>query len=361
MHPEIEKLIDLALADGQITEKERNIILKKAAELGVDADEVEMTLDGRLHQMQATQTKPNKEKVGNIKTCPACGASVKAFQIKCEDCGHEFQNTKIDGYLNEFRKIIESAIIDKESINKYTGNNIEHEILNETSKDKTIASLIMSYPLPKNKEDIIELLIYSYSNYESDDNNKLWGIGTPKPVKDAWYAKAKQALELLEVYGEVDNQSQNIIKRYRQYFSNKAIKDGTRQIIGHLVNPLANSQSQFINKSKNNKSGCLKYGLIAFVVLLIIGAVYTLIPLNDEDKRIKTEINSYLDQNKLDSAIIRLNKIDNFLEKKKAIDRTVNKAIEINDIKAAKKAINYYDSEYEKEESMKKIFKMESK
>ena len=35
MHPEIEKLIDLALADGQITEKERNVILKKAAELGV--------------------------------------------------------------------------------------------------------------------------------------------------------------------------------------------------------------------------------------------------------------------------------------------------------------------------------------
>ena len=28
MHPEIEKLIDLALADGQITEKERNVIEK---------------------------------------------------------------------------------------------------------------------------------------------------------------------------------------------------------------------------------------------------------------------------------------------------------------------------------------------
>jgi uncharacterized tellurite resistance protein B-like protein len=30
MHPEIEKLIELALADGQITEKERNVILKKS-------------------------------------------------------------------------------------------------------------------------------------------------------------------------------------------------------------------------------------------------------------------------------------------------------------------------------------------
>lgn len=48
MHPEIDKLIDLALADGQITEKERNVTLKKAAELGVDADEVEMILGGKM-------------------------------------------------------------------------------------------------------------------------------------------------------------------------------------------------------------------------------------------------------------------------------------------------------------------------
>ena len=57
MHLEIEKLIDLAIADGQITEKERNVILKKAAELGVDADEVEMVLDGKLHQLEASKPK----------------------------------------------------------------------------------------------------------------------------------------------------------------------------------------------------------------------------------------------------------------------------------------------------------------
>jgi uncharacterized tellurite resistance protein B-like protein len=57
MHPEIEKLIDLALADGQITEKERNVIFKKAAELSIDADEVEMVLDGKLHQLEANKPK----------------------------------------------------------------------------------------------------------------------------------------------------------------------------------------------------------------------------------------------------------------------------------------------------------------
>ena len=48
MHPEIEKLIQLAIADGEITEKERAVIMRKAEKLGEDIDEVEMILDGEL-------------------------------------------------------------------------------------------------------------------------------------------------------------------------------------------------------------------------------------------------------------------------------------------------------------------------
>jgi hypothetical protein len=36
MHPEIEKLVEMALADGQVTDKEREIILLKAEKLGLD-------------------------------------------------------------------------------------------------------------------------------------------------------------------------------------------------------------------------------------------------------------------------------------------------------------------------------------
>ena len=48
MNPEIEKLIDFALADGVITDKEREIIRKKAEKLGEDPDEAEMILDAKL-------------------------------------------------------------------------------------------------------------------------------------------------------------------------------------------------------------------------------------------------------------------------------------------------------------------------
>ena len=49
MHPEIDNLIYMALADGEVTEKERAIILRKAEALGADKDETEMILDGKIY------------------------------------------------------------------------------------------------------------------------------------------------------------------------------------------------------------------------------------------------------------------------------------------------------------------------
>ena len=153
MHPEIEKLIDLALADGQITEKERNVILKKAVELGVDADEVEMTLDGKLHQLEASKPK-QKEKVGNIKTCTACGAEVKALKLKCDDCEHEFINNSSNSNLTQLEKKLASVKADD---------------------DEKRVKIITDHPISNDKETMFELLSYMSSkvlsaNTESDSS-----------------------------------------------------------------------------------------------------------------------------------------------------------------------------------------------
>lgn len=113
MHPEIENLINIALVDGEVTEKERRVIIKKATELGVDADEVEMVLDGKLHQLEANKLK-QKEKVGNIKTCPACGASVKALSVSCFACSFDFKDLKINISVAQLKEKLESAKDEKE-------------------------------------------------------------------------------------------------------------------------------------------------------------------------------------------------------------------------------------------------------
>lgn len=56
----LEKLIELALVDGVLTEKKKQILMKKAVEFGIDPDEFEMVLDAKLYSKQQEATpKPN--------------------------------------------------------------------------------------------------------------------------------------------------------------------------------------------------------------------------------------------------------------------------------------------------------------
>ena len=48
MNKELEKLIDYAITDGFITEKEKKVLIKKAEKQGFDIDELEMILEGKL-------------------------------------------------------------------------------------------------------------------------------------------------------------------------------------------------------------------------------------------------------------------------------------------------------------------------
>ena len=92
---ELEKLIEMALMDGELTEKEKQILFKKAEKFGVDLDEFEMVLDAKLFEKQkdskSTNSAPKSDKLGDVKKCPACGSIAQSFASKCADCGTEFR------------------------------------------------------------------------------------------------------------------------------------------------------------------------------------------------------------------------------------------------------------------------------
>lgn len=197
MHPEIEKLIDLALADGQLTDKERNVILKKATELGIDADEIEIVLEGRLHQIQANQAKPAKEKIGNIKTCPACGASIRSMELSCSDCGHVFTNVKANSTVQKLFEELQK--IEHSESNKASESFFDK--LDTTGQKKRLAiatrqsSVISSFPIPNSKEDLLELISMAVAESTKSTNDQ--GLGTHDGsdlIKKAWITKGEQAL-----------------------------------------------------------------------------------------------------------------------------------------------------------------------
>lgn len=172
MHPEIENLINMALADGNVTEKERGVILRKAEALGLDKDEVEMILDGKLalHQKQSsiqTTVPPISSKIGDVKKCPSCGSPVQSFITQCSDCGHEFSNIKANESIQKLFEMLNEAE-DKRSEDVNTTNPLKamgsfyaksfSGLTGPGKVDKKKMEIISNFPIPTTKEDILEFL-----------------------------------------------------------------------------------------------------------------------------------------------------------------------------------------------------------
>ncbi len=136
----LEQLIDAVIADGVITDQERRVVYKKAASLGIDQDEIEVYLNGRLDKLNGTLSSQST-KHGTIRTCPNCGAHVDAFETKCKECGFEFKNTNAVESMEKFIRKLSAA------------------------KDiKKKCELIQTYPIPNDKESLLEFLSVSIPN-----------------------------------------------------------------------------------------------------------------------------------------------------------------------------------------------------
>jgi hypothetical protein len=79
---ELEKLIAEFISDGEVSENERRILLKKAKNLGIDKEEFEEVLNSRLKLANIhSKGKSNKKK------CPHCGNSIASISNVCDYCG----------------------------------------------------------------------------------------------------------------------------------------------------------------------------------------------------------------------------------------------------------------------------------
>lgn len=143
----------MAIADGEISEKERGIILRKAEKVGEDKDEVEMILEGKLAMMN-NQKRPEVEKAGNVTKCPQCKANVPSFTTKCEFCGHEFRNIDSISSITKLADLLLNA--EGERKEKSTIGMIFNNTNSKVHNKKM--DIINNFPVPNSKEDILEFL-----------------------------------------------------------------------------------------------------------------------------------------------------------------------------------------------------------
>lgn len=159
----IEELINAALTDGILTEKEKLVLYKQAEKEGIDLDEFEMVLNSRLakiekeEQKQAEAKAPKKGYRGKRRKCPNCEANIGALETKCPYCGYEFVEVEANSLtkeladkLNQLRNKFDAELNSALGINK---KGIEE------TKVSTIANTIQTFPLPITRDDLFEFIV----------------------------------------------------------------------------------------------------------------------------------------------------------------------------------------------------------
>lgn len=204
---ELDELIQEFLTDGVLTDKERQVILRKAVGMGLDHDEIDLYLDAQVQKIdQATDAAVRRQKG---KTCPYCGAAIPLLTDKCPECG-QFITPEASDELKKIIDNLEEALINfksgrdlaknKATVERYArkatlyySNNpkikpllaeIENEIAISERKAKSIArkedvkSFLSSRWTWFGVEAIILLIIFIISYimwYTSKSNFESWG------------------------------------------------------------------------------------------------------------------------------------------------------------------------------------------
>ena len=159
---ELNSMIDAAIADGVITDKERQLIMKRAVREGQDPDEVEMIMEGKLNAQKEVY-KPQNSKLGVIKKCPNCGATISSTSLKCPECGYVIRGVKANSTYKELYERLHSAEEDRKSCSD------DEDATRENSRIMyRKMELITNCPIPNTEEDIVEFLTMASPNIKKN-------------------------------------------------------------------------------------------------------------------------------------------------------------------------------------------------
>lgn len=267
MNPDLEKLIKMAGEGAGLTEKKREIILRKAQELGEDSAEVEMALEnmyetsrlstihkretGSVDKANPTWEKPVSSRCkcpqcgstipDNTGTCPGCGfimaspatSPVKSSSVltapdfvpetssdsrrrRCPNCGEVISDYTLVcpncGFALDSESTTSTRVQQQiDAFNKRLEEVDQVALIRKTGKK---LALIHGFTVPMTKEALVLGFTYVKTQFLSAKNT---GIATA----EAWRAKAMQFHDLLKAQPNLDDQTKRFIEDNEYLFTFK--------------------------------------------------------------------------------------------------------------------------------------------
>lgn len=209
---EFEDLLKEYLTDGIITSKERQVLLKKAQQLGYNVDEVDLYIDAQQQKCDQAVESAAAKKRG--KTCPRCGASVQSMQLTCPECGFEFNNKEANASARELMKLLNSAKDDEDKI-----------------------EIISNYPIPNTKENLAEFVALCIGNCQISFTDLFGGLFEDKAdICIAWRKLSQQVVTKANLMLKNDPTIMEQVKKLEKISSKKIHLHGTLlQIVCFLL------------------------------------------------------------------------------------------------------------------------------
>lgn len=286
---EIEALVDAALTDGVLTEKEKQILYKKAESMGIDLDEFEMVLQSRLYDKQKqieeerkknSSAAPKSNKMGDVRKCPACGAIVSGYQVKCLECGYEFTNVEANSSAQLLAdKLVEVSRRRKDSVGKSIASMF---MPMGDSLTKEQVQIIETFPIPNTKADLLEFI----TSLEPRANVSTAGDYNGEALARAYGKKLRECINKAKSSFKDDPDFAPLIKSGNKSLVRMRLKRNMPLLIG-----------------------------FAFIILFFGGFFALLSSIGEKADECAEEVVSYLDKNDPVAAERCINQYDGYPEK----------------------------------------------
>lgn len=160
------------------------------------------------HERDAQPTNtPKSNKFGSVRKCPQCGAMIGSFKMMCPECGFEFSEVGANQFVERFtsglQQEMERARTDHSSglFPGKEGKKLQKKL------DEAEVRYVKNHPLPRTKEDCVEMLDFLVPKIGSEGSN-----GTMMSYRQMYFA----ILSKLENEQTGSSKMQTLVSSYKE-------------------------------------------------------------------------------------------------------------------------------------------------